>query len=133
LTKEIQEGIKAAKMTPVMTRETLTTLELRLIGVPQVFWEGQTLDLPPPKSFALLAYLAMKAAPLQRHDLSELLWGTTKSSSLRVALSELRTLPGADDWLIADDQLLSVRVATDVAAFEEACRAGAFLEALESW
>ena len=108
-------------------------LSLDLLGPPHLAWQGTPFDPPPPKVLALLAYLALQDEPVNRRDLSELLWGTSKSGSIRMALSTLRTLPGVETWLETPDQLVRVRADVDVRRFEEALRQGRYAEALAAW
>jgi DNA-binding SARP family transcriptional activator len=95
-------------------------LELSLLGAPRIAYQGKVINPPPPKTFAMLCYLALKPEGASRRELAELLWGPDKTGSVRVALTELRKLPEAGDWLIADDQLVKVDVVTDVLQFEKA-------------
>lgn len=111
----------------------MSCIELTLFGTPALTWEGTEFDPPPPKVLALLAFLALRDVPCERRDLSELLWETTASGSLRVALSALRGLPGADEWLRTDGQLVRVRADSDVSTFERALREERFAAALEAW
>jgi DNA-binding SARP family transcriptional activator len=99
-----------------------TMLELNLLGVPELRWQGQRLPTPAPKPLAMLCYVAMQAEGCSRKELVELLWGGGKTSSFRVALTELRDLAGADEWLLTDDKLVRIQARTDVAAFETAVR-----------
>jgi DNA-binding SARP family transcriptional activator len=108
-----------------------TVLELKLLGVPELRWQGQIVTAPAPKPFAMLCYLAMQREPCSRKDLAELLWEAGKTGSVRVALAELRNLSGSDEWLVTDDQLVSLKAVTDVKQFENALENENYSEALE--
>ncbi|MCA9836927.1 MAG: tetratricopeptide repeat protein [Trueperaceae bacterium] len=108
-------------------------LELKLFGLPRLFYQGKELVAPGSKALAMLCYLSYQTEPVHRKFLAELLWETTKTTSVRVALSELRNLAGADQWLIADGQLLSVRASSDVKTFQEALLAEDYETALACW
>ncbi len=74
-------------------------LKLELLGGFQVTLDGKALDgFISNKARALLAYIALADKPRSRQVLAELLWGdrpdTTANSSLRMALSNLRSLVG---------------------------------------
>ncbi len=108
-------------------------LELKLLGLPKLFFEGQELDAPGSKALALLCYLACQSEAVHRKALAELLWNTTSTTSVRVALSELRTLKGAEQWLFSDGQLVSLDAKTDVHALEQCLSLGDYAQALALW
>ena len=108
-------------------------LELKLLGAPKLIYQGQSINLPPPKTFAMLCYLAVKGTDCTREELSELLWGTQKTGSLRVALTELRSLPEAEGWLKTQGQLVSANLPSDVAELEASLKEGNVNEALNIW
>jgi DNA-binding SARP family transcriptional activator/energy-coupling factor transporter ATP-binding protein EcfA2 len=105
-------------------------LELNLLGVPELKWQGQTVTPPAPKPFAMLCYLALQSEGCSRKELAELLWEAGKTGSVRVALAELRNLPGAEDWLVTDDQLVQIKATTDVRKFSDALENENYSEAL---
>ncbi len=103
-------------------------LELRLLGPPRMRFDGRDIELPQPKILALLAYLAITRRPCPREELTELLWGVGRGKNLRMALYNARRLPGADAYLDAGDPV-ALAAESDLAAFEDAVREGAFLRA----
>jgi DNA-binding SARP family transcriptional activator/tetratricopeptide (TPR) repeat protein len=58
------------------------SLELRLLGPPMVFVDGQEIVLPTRKALALVAYLACEGAQTRAH-LAELLWGDLDDDGAR--------------------------------------------------
>ncbi len=116
-----------------MKSDELIMLELKLLGIPKLIYQGESIDLPPPKAFAMLCYLAIKGTPHTREELAELLWDTQKTGSLRVALTELRGLPEAKQWLKTQGQLVSVNLANDVISFEKTVGKGNLTKALTIW
>jgi len=110
-----------------------SVLELKLFGVPELRWNNEGFGTPPAKVFAMLCYLSLHANGCSRKDLAELLWETTKTGSVRVALSELRHLPGSETWLETQDQLVKVHAVTDLTRFEEALQAEDFANAIAIW
>ena len=108
-------------------------LELRLFGRPVLRYRGAELGVPGAKPLAMLCYLAVQREAVHRKQLTELFWRTTKTGSVRVALSDLRTLSGADEWLVTDGQLVSVNAESDVSAFQRALANEDFSAALNVW
>lgn len=108
-------------------------LELKLLGLPRLFYKGEELAAPGAKAMAMLCYLACQYEPMHRKALAELLWNTTKTASVRVALSEIRGLEGVDDWLLSDGQLLSLNAETDLQNLEESISQGNYAKAFEIW
>lgn len=114
----------------------MTRLGIRLLGGFEVRSPtGERLSLPTRKSEALLAYLALTPGRAHARDkLTALLWAETTDrqarQSLRQALFSLRrTLAGPSDSavLVEDGDTVAVdppTVDVDVAAFEQAARAG---------
>lgn len=110
------------------------TLELLLLGTPQVIYAGQDVtDKLPAKAQAMLYYLAVTGETFSRQALAGLLWGGVAErkalTSLRVALNRMRKvlpehweatqqtlafLPG--DTSVIDVQVLSERAAPDARA-----------------
>ncbi len=103
------------------------TLELTLLGVPTIHWQGQSITLQP-RHCALVAYLALTGAT-PRDDLAELLWGPGKSANLRTALYKLRQQPGAETWL-HDDEPVRVTATSDVETLRNAVENTQFDDAL---
>ena len=115
------------------TRSLTDGFELKLLGSPAIYWQGEEQDLPSNKAFAMLSYLALRNDAVTRKDISEFLWNTTSTSSVRVALSELRNLPAADDWLETNGQLIKITVQSDVAIIENALKNADYDLALSVW
>lgn len=76
-------------------------LELRLLGVPQIFIDGRESTFRTRKALALLVYLAVEGGMHRRDKLAELLWPTSKSrggrTALRSALARIRRALGEGD------------------------------------
>ncbi|GAB4496089.1 MAG: hypothetical protein OHK0052_05390 [Anaerolineales bacterium] len=76
------------------------TLRLFLLGQPRIEWLGVPLRVKRRKTLHLLAYLALNTGEHLREKLAVLLWQSVGNEaarlSLRVALSELRKLLGAE-------------------------------------
>jgi pimeloyl-ACP methyl ester carboxylesterase/DNA-binding SARP family transcriptional activator len=75
-------------------------IEIRVLGDLEVLCEGRPLTLPPSrKTRALLAFLAVQAAPQRRDHLCELFWEAPDDprAALRWSLTKLRTLLNAPD------------------------------------
>ena len=96
-----------------------TPLEVRLLGVPRLTWDGAPLDVASRKEAALLYQLALRPEGVPKAAAAELLWGPGHRGNLRVALHHIRRLPGADAWLVDADPL-ALRATTDVARFQDA-------------
>jgi DNA-binding SARP family transcriptional activator/energy-coupling factor transporter ATP-binding protein EcfA2 len=118
------------KMPTLLPATVKTRLELKLLGAPELRWQGQVVTVTALKPLAMLCYLAVQSKPCARKDLAELLWSESKTGSVRVALTELRNLPGSDEWLITNDQYVSVQGDTDVKRFETALENGDYETAL---
>jgi len=102
-------------------------LELTLLGVPTVSWQGQFLTLQP-RHCELIAFLTL-TGPSPRDDLAELFWGGGKSANLRTALYKLRRLPGAETWL-HDDEPVRITATSDVERLRNAVENAQFEAAL---
>lgn len=107
-------------------------LSVRLLGKPELRWRGHLLKSVSPKLQALLFYLAVRAEAVSRSELEELLWGHGANHSLRQALYQLRSLPGAERWLLPG-QKVAVEAISDLAIFETMLGRGYCKEALELW
>ncbi|MCA9836316.1 MAG: tetratricopeptide repeat protein [Trueperaceae bacterium] len=108
-------------------------LWVKLLGIPSLEWEGETLALPSPKNLAILAYLAFTQQQCERSKLLELFWQAGKASNLRFALHKLRELQGAEAWLVTEDKFVQVKTRTDLAGIEQALKEGQYLQALAYW
>ncbi|MFW6098239.1 MAG: AfsR/SARP family transcriptional regulator, partial [Chloroflexota bacterium] len=93
----------------------MTTLDLRLLGPPQIAASSATLHFPTRKTLALLVYLAVEGGIHSRDALAALLWpdsdGSRARANLRNTLNYLRnTLPagesGATPHLIVERDAL---------------------------
>lgn len=80
-----------------------------------------------------MAYLALQPSAVPRPVLHALLWPEAGKGGLRVALSRVRHLPGAGEWLERDGHLVRLRADSDVARFEAAIATGEPNTALELW
>jgi len=96
---------------------------IRLLGAPEVSFEGRSLRFGRKKVFALLYYLAADGGKRPRRELAELLWPNSEErrarTDLRSALTRLRKTLGKDDargdgssegvrLLVTDGDLLGV-------------------------
>lgn len=94
----------------------MNQLELTLLGTPSVRYRGETLKVQQ-RHLALIAYVAIEHRACRRDELTNILWGAGRSANLRVALSKLRKLPGADSWL-KDGERLELRAQSDLSRLE---------------
>ncbi len=69
--------------------------------------------IPWSKGRALLAYVALAGRAVRRDTVAELLWTGQGRRNLRQLLYKLRSLPGATEWLMVDDETLSVSLPND--------------------
>ncbi len=101
-------------------------LEIYLFGTPRIYLNQQPLDVDTRKAIALMAYLAVANAPVNRAQIIELLWAdydeTRSRSSLRRTLSVLRKALDRS-WLMVEDETLALRqseeLLVDVRAFRQ--------------
>lgn len=80
---------------PLLQPHPQFELEIRLFGQVTIFRNGQLLESPSARKVdALIAYLALQNAPVQREHLAELLWSegpkTSAINNLRVLLNTVR-------------------------------------------
>ena len=108
-------------------------LELKLLGIPKLILDGETVPLPSPKILGLLGYLAVQSEARTRKELLELFWHEGKSSNVRFALFKLRDLPRSEDWLETTNKFVKTSIISDVRQFEEAVSEGRFADALAIW
>ncbi len=108
-------------------------LELKLLGLPELFYEGEKLDLPSPKTLGILAYLAMRGSSRERGELLELFWDAGKASNVRFALFKLRDIKGSEAWFETSDKVALVKAVTDIERIESALAEKRFLDALAVW
>lgn len=101
------------------------SLRAELLGGVRFSVAGEEVRPKSRKGTALLAYLCLRPEGARRDDLAELFWGPGKLPNLRQELYALRRLPGADEWLVEGDEVVSVAVVTDVAQMEAQEDAGA--------
>lgn len=113
-------------------------IELQLFGYPSVRLDGHGLDLTLRKGLALLAYLAETVGPAGRDHMAGLLWPEADEEAargrLRRTLHKIR-VAFAIDVIDADRSTLqlgrSLSITVDTHAFEAACAAGEWNEALQ--
>ncbi|TQV82246.1 alpha/beta fold hydrolase [Denitrobaculum tricleocarpae] len=112
------------------------TLEIKALGFPQFFLDGQKTDLALRKGVALLVYMAEARAPVGRDVLATLLWPDADQEDsrarLRRTLYKVRTAFGADIIEADRDRLQFSRyleVTCDAYDFEAACNRGEFAAA----
>ncbi len=110
-------------------------LEADLLGPPSFRYRGEKLKVPGGRPLALLCYLALTDALVTREKLLSLLWdeGEAANVDLRQVLQKLRALPGSESWLKTSDGSVRLRVATDVAAFEQALEDVRHEDAIALW
>lgn len=106
-------------------------LYVSMLGSPELEWNGTPLEVASRKSLALLCLLALRGAPLTRTDAAGMFWDGGLAN-VRQAVYQLRRLPGADEWLKAENDL-TVLAVSDVALLQEFVREGSFAEALSLW
>ncbi len=116
-----------------MQQDSHTGLNLKLLGIPKIYWQSELLELPPAKVFAMLCYLATRNESVTRHELAELLWQTNRTDSVRVALHTLKKLPFAEKWLFTEENFVRVEANSDVVAFKKAFAEKRFSEAISLW
>ncbi len=92
-------------------------------------WQGEILKPPTRKAMALLCYVAVQQRPVQREELTELLWELGENRSLRRELNRLKQLPGVESWLEVTNVVL-VHAKTDLGAFREAVKQQDFQKAI---
>lgn len=108
-------------------------LEIKALGLPRFFLNGQEIDLTLRKAAALLVYLADAGAPVSREVLATLLWPEADHDNtrarLRRTLYKIRKAFGAD-IIEADREKLKFSSAVDITCdahdFGAACNRGAF-------
>jgi DNA-binding SARP family transcriptional activator len=121
---------KGGEMPQITTQEVEVTkvpevkpLSIRLLGPPEVSFQGRSLRFGRKKVLALLCYLAAEGANRSRRELAELLWPNSDErrarTDLRSALTRLRRVLGEDGasgnghgegggYLAIDGELLGV-------------------------
>lgn len=113
------------------------TLAISLLGPASATYHGEPLRTkaarsPSPKALALLCYLAVEGRAVPRQELAQLFWPGGDEANLRVALSQLRTCQGAQQWLL-DRGAVGVNATTDLQMFEAKLQLRDFGAALELW
>ncbi len=104
----------------------------RLLGRPELAWGERHLTLGSRKALALLCHVLARGRAVVRAELAELLWREGSAQSLRQALSTLRRLPGASEWLDPGDPV-RVRGTSDLALLETARARSDYACILELW
>ncbi len=107
----------------------VSSLQAQVLGIPTFNWQGEALKSSSQKVIALLAYLAVQSEPVSRDLVAELLWSVGKYHNVRQALFNLRSLPGAQEWL-KDDNAIYIQVKTDLSVFEKAVQTKDYKQAL---
>ena len=87
-------------------------LTLRLLGEVRPFWNGRPLGLTAPRLLGLLAYLHLHG-PTPRDELACMFWPGRGAAHVRQALYTLRSLPGAQDWLL-DGTAVAIHARSDL-------------------
>ncbi len=95
----------------------MSVLDLTLLGVPRLSYQGHALDVQN-KHLALICYVVLQGRACTRGEITELLWGTGRGGSLRTALYKLRRLPGADTWFVDDGDFIEIRGRSDLDGLE---------------
>ncbi len=113
------------------------SVEIALLGPPQVVRDGKPVRFDTRKAIALLAHLALSEGPRSRDALCELLWPRHDSERARGALRRtLSTLRGAigEEWVETPGDAVVLREASglelDVARFRALTADGGSLENL---
>lgn len=103
------------------------SLQIQLLGPPQISCDGQLIDLPGYRPLALLAYLVVTGQAHSRDHLVDLLFDGPNDprASLRYTLSKLRQAIGAD-CILADRQEVSFNFEIDYWLDVSAFAAGEF-------
>ncbi len=106
-------------------------LELRLLGKPQVYFDGEAIaGFRTAKAEALLYYLAVTARPHSRESLADLLWDDMPAATAKRNLTKVLSLlrKQFEPYLEIEPQYIGFKAGTvyglDVAKFEEAIEAG---------
>jgi DNA-binding SARP family transcriptional activator len=115
----------------------MVRLEVQLLGFPSLRLDGRGVELTLRKGLGLLAYLADARAPAGRDHMAGLLWPEADADAargrLRRTLHKIRVAFTAD-VIDADRSTLalapSIEAGVDTHAFETACTAGEWNEAL---
>jgi DNA-binding SARP family transcriptional activator len=91
----------------------MATLEIRLLGEPQLHLDGAPWPLrAPSKAWSLIALLAMRPHPIARAALSPILWPDKDDAGARAALRRFlhmlsTTLPPSSRWIASDAKSLA--------------------------
>lgn len=111
-------------------------LEIKALGFPRLFLQGQRIGLALRKGIALLVYMAETGGPVSRELLGTLLWPDADQESsrarLRRTLYKVRAALGADIIEADRDRLQfsgTADVTSDAQEFETACNRGDFAAA----
>ncbi len=109
---------------------------LRLLGIPQVYLEGEWQGLPGNQSFLLAAYLAYQEDWVRRDDIVALFWPDESEGKARHNLSQLLYKLKKSDWFIgleSGQSGLRYVINSDVRAFREAVGKGDWAQACERY
>lgn len=91
-------------------------LHVSLLGPVRLTYGGEELRPSSRKGLCLIVVLALRNRPVLREELAELLWGPGKLRNLRQALYQLKSLPGAAEWLEVGEQRVALDCTSDVQA-----------------
>ena len=93
----------------------MADLEIRLLGIPKIYWHGDLVHIRWRKATAMLAYLALHPHAHNRTVLADILWPNVANSraNLRRLLYNLKS-SGIDAWLITDDATVCLNPAISV-------------------
>ena len=112
------------------------TTQLKLLGAPSVYHEGDWLEPPPGKVSALLFYLAYRDVWVSRQELAYLFWPDMPEpnarSNLRKLLARAKGL-AYTQGLEAERSRLRWQVDTDLQAFRDAANEGRHLTATQHY
>lgn len=106
----------------------LPTLQVRLLGPPEVRWADRALPIARRQARGLLYRLAVRLQPVPREQLCFLFWPDIPETTARRHLTHLlthlrRALPGPELLTVSGEHVAldALRVWSDVAAFEGLC------------
>ena len=108
-------------------------LNLRLLGIPGIYWQNNLLENPTPKLLAMLCYLAVQEKPVTRSELAELFWEVGKTESVRSALYSLKKMPYSEKWLLVNKNFVEVKAKSDARNFKQAMREKHYAESISIW
>jgi len=78
-----------ASTSSTTTESSSTRFHLKLFGSPRLYYLNNHIKLGTRKSMALLSYLAIRRAPVQRHELDALLWPVVCVTKFHAPIEQL--------------------------------------------